>query len=133
MTDSTPATTAPDAPTGEDYKSDRNFSDFPIAESTLQGIEALGFVTSTPVQAATIDAAVAGRDLIVRAKTGTGKTAAFSVPMVERTPEGVRKPYALVLEPTRELAQQTAEQMHTIAKFRDVSVATLVGGVAMGF
>jgi ATP-dependent RNA helicase DeaD len=132
MTDTDPATTDPESPKGDDYKSDRDFCDFPISENTLQGIHSLGFVSSTPVQDATIDAAVAGRDLIVRAKTGTGKTAAFSVPIVERTPEGARHPYALILEPTRELAQQTAEQLVAIAKFRDVSVATLVGGVAIG-
>jgi ATP-dependent RNA helicase DeaD len=120
------------APTGADYVGDRNFSDFPISEATLRGVLELGFVTSTPVQDATIDGALAGRDMIVRAKTGTGKTAAFCVPMVERTPEGMRKPFALVLEPTRELAQQTAEQMVAIARYRDISVVTLVGGVAMG-
>ena len=117
---------------GADYVSDREFADFPIREETLKGILEMGFATATPVQAATIDAAIAGKGMIVRAKTGTGKTAAFSIPMVERAIDGDRKPFALVLAPTRELAQQTAEQMEAIAKYRDLAVATLVGGVAMG-
>jgi len=120
-------------PVGDDYVSDRAFADFPIAEDTLRGIvDELGFEVATPVQAATIDAALDGRDMIVRAKTGTGKTAAFLVPMIERIEDGARKPTAIVLEPTRELAQQTAEQAGKIAAFRDMRVVTIVGGVAMG-
>ncbi|MCB9682051.1 MAG: DEAD/DEAH box helicase [Alphaproteobacteria bacterium] len=120
------------APKGADYVSDRDFADFPIREETLRGILEMGFSTATPVQAQSIDPAIAGKDMIVRAKTGTGKTAAFMVPIIERTPDGTRKPFALVLEPTRELAQQTAEQAEAIAKYRDVGVVTLVGGLAMG-
>lgn len=120
-------------PIGADYVSDRAFADFPIREETLRGIhDKLGFKVATPVQAETVDAAVAGRDMVVRAKTGTGKTAAFCIPIVERIPDGHRKPLAIVLEPTRELAQQTAEQAVAIATYRDLTVVTLVGGVAMG-
>lgn len=120
-------------PEGSDYVSERTFADFPIRETTLRGIrEKLGFDTATPVQAATIDEALDGRDLIVRAKTGTGKTAAFLVPMIERIEDGARHPCAIVLEPTRELAQQTAEQAAAIAAFRDLRLVTIVGGVPMG-
>ncbi len=119
-------------PSGVDYVSDREFADFPVREETLRGILDLGFKVATPVQAQTVDPALAGKDLLVRAKTGTGKTAAFCVPIVERAPDGFRKPFAIVLEPTRELAMQTAEQMETIATYRDLGVLTLVGGVAMG-
>jgi ATP-dependent RNA helicase DeaD len=124
--------TSESAPKGTDYVSDRGFADFPIDEALLKGILEMGFTTATPVQAATIDAAVAGKDMIVRAKTGTGKTAAFGVPILELTPEKHRKPYAIVLEPTRELAQQTAEQFDAIARYKDIGIAVLVGGVAMG-
>ena len=65
---------------------------------------------ATPVQAETIDPALAGKDLLVRAKTGTGKTAAFSIPIIERVPAGERSAKAVVLAPTRELAQQIAEE-----------------------
>ncbi|MGC6493634.1 MAG: DEAD/DEAH box helicase [Myxococcota bacterium] len=120
------------SPQGSDYVSDRDFTDFPISEEVLRGVLEHGFKTATPVQAATIDAAVAGRDLIVRAKTGTGKTAAFAIPIVERLTSGARKPCAIILEPTRELAMQTAEQAAAFARHKDVKVALLVGGVAMG-
>ena len=77
-------------PSGDDYVSDRNFVDFPLSEEILRGIADMGFVTATPVQAASIEPGLAGRDLLVRAKTGTGKTAAFCVPVVERVPAGAR-------------------------------------------
>ncbi|MEO0604873.1 MAG: DEAD/DEAH box helicase, partial [Myxococcota bacterium] len=64
--------------------------------------------------------------------TGTGKTAAFCVPIVERATAGARKPQAIILAPTRELAQQIGEECGDIAKFKDVNLAVLVGGVAMG-
>ena len=119
-------------PAGADYVSDRQFADFPISAEVLQGISELGYVTATPVQAATIEAATAGKDMIVRAKTGTGKTAAFCVPIVERAEAGARKPQAVILAPTRELAQQIGEECAEIAKYKDVNLAVLVGGLAMG-
>lgn len=133
-----PAGTSPESaepahvPTGADYVSDRAFADFPVREDTLRGVLDMGFTMSTPVQAQTIEPMLAGADVLVRAKTGTGKTAAFGIPIVDRTPDGFRKPYALILEPTRELAIQTAQQLEAIATYRDVAVLTLVGGVAMG-
>ncbi len=125
---------APEAhvPAGVDYASNRDFVDFPISSETLQGVHGLGYRTATPVQAATIEPALAGRDLLVRAKTGTGKTVAFLVPMIERIAIGERGPRMLVLAPTRELAQQTYDEAVAIAKHRDVTAALLLGGVPMG-
>ncbi|MEQ1507314.1 MAG: DEAD/DEAH box helicase, partial [Myxococcota bacterium] len=123
-------------PSGADYVSDRRFADLPISPDVLKGIAELGYVTATPVQAQTIEPMLAGRDMLVRAKTGTGKTAAFCVPIVEKTTlpgeDGKRFTQAIVLAPTRELAQQIGEECAGIAKFRDVNVAVLVGGLAMG-
>jgi ATP-dependent RNA helicase DeaD len=119
-------------PTGADYVSDRAFADFPVSPEVLQGVAALGYVHATPVQAVTIEPALAGRHLLVRAKTGTGKTAAFCVPIVELVEAGVRRTQAIVLAPTRELAQQIGEECTAIAKFRDIEVAVLVGGLPMG-
>jgi ATP-dependent RNA helicase DeaD len=119
-------------PTGTDYVSDRRFADFPVSPDVLKGIADLGYVTATPVQAITIEPALAGRDLLVRAKTGTGKTAAFCLPMIERAEAGSRKTHALVLAPTRELAQQIGEEFTTMAKYKDVNISVLVGGLAMG-
>jgi len=115
-----------------DYISDRKFSDFPISPEVLQGITELGYIDATPVQAATIEAGIAGKDMLVRAKTGTGKTAAFCVPIVERTTDGSRTPQAVILAPTRELAQQIAEECRAIASCRDITITTLVGGLPMG-
>ena len=117
---------------GSDYISDRKFSDFPISQEMLKGILEKGYVHATPVQAATIDSALAGKDLLVRAKTGTGKTAAFSIPALEATPAGVREARVLMLAPTRELAQQIAAECEELAKYKDLRIAVLVGGLAIG-
>lgn len=119
-------------PTGVDYVSDRRFADFPVSPEVLKGIAELGYLTATPVQAITIEPMLAGKDMLVRAKTGTGKTAAFCVPIVERAAEGTRTTQAIILAPTRELAQQIGEECTAIAKYRDVNVTVLVGGLAMG-
>ncbi len=133
MADPEAATNEAAAPTpSSDYVSDRTFADFPIAPSTLQGLNAMGYTSATPVQAAVIDPAIAGLDLIVRAKTGTGKTCAFGVPLIERVTEGAHQTQALVLTPTRELAVQVAQEVANIAKFRDVRIAAIYGGVGFG-
>jgi ATP-dependent RNA helicase DeaD len=119
-------------PEGSDYVSDRTFAEFPISDEVIKGITDLGYVTATPVQSATIDPALAGRDLLVRAKTGTGKTCAFSTPVIERLEAGKGSPQAVILAPTRELAQQIAEECEGIAKYKDISIAVLVGGLAIG-
>ncbi len=134
--ESAPAESAPqdgdnEQPTGADYVSDRKFADFPISREVLEGVHSLGYETATPVQALTIEPGVAGKDMLVRAKTGTGKTTAFGVPMIERIQAGARAPRCLTLAPTRELAQQIAEEFAGIASQKDVSIAVLVGGVKM--
>ncbi len=125
-TDETPAEVS-----GSDYVSDRDFADFPISRELLEGIHAIGYKTATPVQAMCIEPGLAGKDMLVRAKTGTGKTTAFGVPMLERVKSGARKPTAIALAPTRELAQQIAKEFAGIVQFKDVSIVTLVGGVKM--
>src|SRR5690606_355415 len=122
----------PVLPTGSDYVSDRKFADFPLSQEVLKGIADLGYVNATPVQAAAIEPGLAGRDMLVRAKTGTGKTAAFCVPLVERIDPTKREAQAIVLAPTRELAQQIAEECVALTRYRDMDVAVLVGGLAMG-
>lgn len=119
----------PQSPAGADYESDRKFEDFPISDELLRGILEHGYTTATPVQASTIEPGLAGKDLIVRAKTGTGKTVAFSLPVLERLEAGTRTPQAVMLAPTRELAQQIAEECGILVKYKDVHVATLVGGL----
>ena len=93
----------PQSPAGADYESDRKFEDFPISDELLRGILEHGYTTATPVQASTIEPGLAGKDLIVRAKTGTGKTVAFSLPVLERLEAGTRTPQAVMLAPTKVL------------------------------
>src|SRR5258706_15245442 len=94
-----------------DYVSTTSFADLPLSEELRKGIAERGYEKPTPVQAAVFGPVLAGRDLIVRSKTGTGKTAAFGIPLLERIPAGTRKPSALVLCNTRELALQAAPEI----------------------
>ena len=91
----------------------------------------MGYKHATPVQAACIEPGLAGKDMVTRAKTGTGKTAAFSIPSIDRVPDGTQKPAVLILAPTRELAQQIATECSSISAYRDLAVAVLVGGLSI--
>src|SRR5439155_16742577 len=90
-----------------------------------------GYVHPTPVQAKAYAPVMEGRDLIVRSKTGTGKTAAFGLPMLEKIAPGERTVRALVLCPTRELALQVAAEIADLGKYRDVKVTAIYGGASM--
>ncbi|WP_302964477.1 DEAD/DEAH box helicase [uncultured Adlercreutzia sp.] len=107
------------------------FADLGLSDSALAAVEALGYTEPTPVQEQSIPLALEGRDMIAAAKTGTGKTAAFSLPSldrIERT-DAKKSPVMLVITPTRELAMQIQEVCGTIAKQRGLRVANVVGGV----
>jgi ATP-dependent RNA helicase DeaD len=115
-----------------DYVAQGSFDDLGLSEPVRRAIAERGYVTPTPVQSATFRPIRDGKDVIVRSKTGTGKTAAFAIPMLERIPDGRRKPSALVMTPTRELAIQVAEEVASLAKHRDLTVVTVYGGASMG-
>ncbi len=115
-----------------DYDSNRLFSDFPLSSDILKGIEAHGYKTATAVQAGTLEAALAGRDMVVRSKTGTGKTAAFVLPIIEQIGAGAREVQGIILAPTRELARQVAEEAAKLAQFKDIHVVAIYGGVGFG-
>jgi len=115
-----------------DYVAETSFDDFHLSEPIRLGIAERGYTTPTPVQAATFRPILEGRDVIVRSKTGTGKTAAFGVPILERIPAGRRRPSALVMCPTRELALQVAEEIASLGKHKDLSVVAIYGGASMG-
>ncbi|WP_286143618.1 DEAD/DEAH box helicase, partial [Adlercreutzia caecimuris] len=107
------------------------FADLGLSDAALAAVEALGYTEPTPVQEQSIPLALKGRDMIAAAKTGTGKTAAFSLPSldrIERT-DAKKSPVILVITPTRELAMQIQEVCGTIAKLRGLRVANVVGGV----
>src|SRR6202171_3042215 len=115
-----------------DYVATTSFSDLPLSEELRKGIAERGYLTPTPVQVAVFPQILEGRDLIVRSKTGTGKTAAFGIPLLERIPAGTRKASALVLCNTRELALQVAQEIEALGKYKDLRVVAIYGGAAMG-
>jgi ATP-dependent RNA helicase DeaD len=125
---------APDAPreAPSDYVADTTFDDLGLSEPVRRAIAEKGYEKPTPVQVSTFRPVRDGRDVIVRSKTGTGKTAAFAVPILERIPDGRRKVSALVMCPTRELAIQVADEFTALAKHKDLSVVAVYGGASMG-
>ncbi|WP_297511712.1 DEAD/DEAH box helicase [uncultured Caulobacter sp.] len=111
------------------------FSDLGLSPTTLQAVADTGYTTATPIQAQAIPVALAGQDVLGIAQTGTGKTAAFTLPMVDRLASGrakARMPRALVIAPTRELADQVAASFEKYAKGTKLSWALLIGGVSFG-
>src|SRR5882762_5412878 len=115
-----------------DYVSSTSFADLPLSDELRRGIGDRGYTTPTPVQAAVIGPILAGRDVICRSKTGTGKTAAFGIPLLERIPGGTRKASALVLCNTRELALQVSQELESLARHKNISVIAVYGGAPMG-
>jgi ATP-dependent RNA helicase DeaD len=114
-----------------DYIADVSFEDLPLSDALRQAIAEKGYRTPTPVQAATFGPVFEGQDLIVRSKTGTGKTAAFGIPLLERVPAGAGEPRVLVLCPTRELALQVADELQSLGKYKGSKVVAIYGGASM--
>ena len=111
-------------------RSETGFSQFNLRTSLQRGIEGLGFSEPRPIQAETIPAGLAGRDVMGLAQTGTGKTAAFALPILERLlADSKRGPRALIIVPTRELAMQIHTEISALAKFTDAKAITIYGGV----
>ncbi|HEX2093508.1 MAG TPA: DEAD/DEAH box helicase [Longimicrobiaceae bacterium] len=109
------------------------FDSFGLHPDILRGIRELGFERPTPIQEQAVPPALAGRDVLACAMTGSGKTAAFLLPILQRLrgrPRGVTR--ALVLSPTRELAAQIHEHLEQLARYTGVTGAAVFGGVGMG-
>jgi ATP-dependent RNA helicase DeaD len=106
----------------------QNFNDLPLSKDVLRGIKALGFKKPSPIQAQSIMPLLQGRDVIGQAQTGTGKTAAFGIPMVESIDLGDNRVQGLVLAPTRELAVQIADHISRISRYTGVRVCPIYGG-----
>jgi ATP-dependent RNA helicase DeaD len=115
-----------------DYVSESSFDELGLSEPIRRAVAERGYTKPTPVQSAAFRPIRDGKDVIVRSKTGTGKTAAFGIPILERIPAGRRKASALVMTPTRELALQVAEELTELAKHKDLRVVTVYGGASMG-
>ena len=112
-----------------------NFADLGLSDELLRAVTEAGYSEPTPIQAAAIPQIQMMRDLIAIAQTGTGKTASFVLPMIDILAHGRARalmPRSLILEPTRELAAQVAENFEKYGKYHKLSMALLIGGVQMG-
>jgi superfamily II DNA/RNA helicase len=110
------------------------FDDLGLGSEVLRAVADAGYREPTPIQAQAIPVVLQGRDVLGCAQTGTGKTAAFTLPMIEVLSQGrakARMPRSLVLSPTRELAMQTAENFDIYGKHHALTMALLIGGVAL--
>jgi len=110
-----------------------SFADLGLSDEVLKAVEQSGYTTPTPIQAQGIPKVLMGRDVIGIAQTGTGKTASFTLPMIEILARGrakARMPRSLILEPTRELAAQVSESFERYGKYNKLSMALLIGGVS---
>src|SRR5215470_9480050 len=123
----TPKTAAgPSSPSGP------SFSSLPLPPAVLANLERLGYEQMTPIQAASLPLALAGKDLIAQAKTGSGKTAAFALPLLANLNPRRFAVQAIVLCPTRELAEQVTQEIRRLARAEDnIKTLTLCGGVAI--
>ena len=111
------------------------FNKLGLSDKVLQAVEASGYLNPTPIQVEAIPQVLAGRDVLGIAQTGTGKTAAFTLPMLSRLEKGrarARMPRTLILEPTRELAAQVEESFARYGINHKLNVALLIGGVSFG-
>lgn len=121
------------APEGTTFAA-ASFADLNLSRPLVRACQALGYSQPTPIQAACIPLALTGRDICGSAITGSGKTAAFSLPLLERLLHRNRRvaaTYVLVLAPTRELAVQVHSMMQKLAQFTDIRAALIVGGLSL--
>ncbi|MEI5909384.1 DEAD/DEAH box helicase [Bacillus spongiae] len=104
------------------------FSDLQLSPLTLKSVEKMGFEEATPIQAGTIPLSLEGKDIIGQAQTGTGKTAAFGIPLIEKINEKDASVQGLIIAPTRELAIQVSEELYKIGQDKRVRVLAVYGG-----
>ncbi len=107
-----------------------DFGSLNIDKRILKAIDDMGFIEPTPVQVATIPLILEGKDLMAQAQTGTGKTAAFGIPIIQRLRSG-KRPYAIVLVPTRELGLQVSEEIKRLSAYLEVRVLPVYGGTSI--
>ena len=113
-------------------KPDTSFSSLPLSPAMQENLQQLGYLTMTPIQAASLPVALDGHDLIAQAKTGSGKTAAFALPLLAKLDPRLFSVQALVLCPTRELADQVTQEIRRLARAEDnIKILTLCGGMPM--
>lgn len=137
MSENAATASAPDSDSSTDSSNtdsdavevEETFASFPLDKKIQAAVTSLGFVTPTPIQIASMKPLLAGKDVIGGARTGSGKTAAFGLPLLENVKDGAGKaPRGLILAPTRELAMQVTEALKTFAKNLPVKITTIYGG-----
>src|SRR5205085_7579854 len=111
--------------------SKQSFSDLGVSRAVTNSLSAAGITEPFAIQRAVIGDAIAGRDVIAKSPTGSGKTLAFGIPLVERIAATDRRPAALVLAPTRELATQIVDDIRGIAHARAIGITAVYGGVSL--
>lgn len=107
--------------------SGKNFTEYPLSEEIIRALNSLGYETPTEVQGEVIPVALEKKDLVVKSQTGSGKTAAYGIPLCELVDWNENKPQALILTPTRELAVQVTEDITNIGRFKRIKATTLYG------
>jgi ATP-dependent RNA helicase DbpA len=133
MSETLPAAETPSSPAANSAgTAGRSFSELPLSPAMQANLQQLEYLTMTPIQAASLPLALAGHDLIAQAKTGSGKTAAFALALLTKLNPRHFAVQAMVLCPTRELADQVTQEIRRLARFEDnIKVVALCGGAAM--
>src|ERR1043166_1642200 len=108
------------------------FSKLGLSNAMIEGVKAMGYVEPTPIQLRAIPLILHGQDVIGSAQTGTGKTAAFALPILSQLGEHSPQTRLLILEPTRELAAQVETAIRDFARFTNLRIAVIFGGVGYG-
>ncbi|WP_347550258.1 DEAD/DEAH box helicase [Pseudalkalibacillus hwajinpoensis] len=106
----------------------KKFQDLGLSNTLIEAVNQMGFEETTPIQAGTIPMALEGKDVIGQAQTGTGKTAAFGIPMIEKIDTSLSHVQGIILAPTRELAVQVAEELNRIGQAKGVRALPIYGG-----
>jgi len=107
------------------------FSDFNLSKEVLKSLKEIGFKNPTEIQEKTISKILEGKNIVAQAQTGTGKTGAFGIPIIEKIDPKNPKPQALILTPTRELAMQVANELKKFGKYKNIFTLTVYGGTPL--
>ena len=104
------------------------FNELGLHDKIIKAVDDMGFVKASPIQEQVIPFAMEGMDIIGQAQTGTGKTAAFGIPLLSKIEEGSTELQSIVLAPTRELAIQVSEEINRLAKYKNINALPVYGG-----
>jgi ATP-dependent RNA helicase DeaD len=117
-----------EGPIQKEFEKLSTFAEFGLGQDVIQAVSEMGFEEATPIQSKAIPVALEGRDMIGQAQTGTGKTAAFGIPLINKIPASEDRIVALIMAPTRELAIQVAEEIEKLGRFKGLRSLAIYGG-----